>query len=208
MLEIENFYLFLFAGLALNFTPGPDMLYVTARSVGQGRSAGLVSALAISTGGLVHTLAAALGLSAVVSYSAAGFLIIKMAGAAFLIYLGIRAWLDAGRPVATKGVSAEPLGKVFAQGVMVNVLNPKVALFFLAFLPQFASPASEWFTVQIVVLGLVFNTTGTMVNSLVALIAGAAGNWLKKPTTQGLGRRLSGVIFMAMGFGLALAGRD
>jgi threonine/homoserine/homoserine lactone efflux protein len=208
MLGIENFYLFLIAGLAVNFTPGPDMLYVTARSVGQGRTAGLVSALAIGTGCLVHILAAALGLSAVVSYSATAFMIIKMAGAAFLIYLGVRAWLDAGRPVADKGVAEEPLGKVFAQGVLVNVFNPKVALFFLAFLPQFASPASEWFTLQIVVLGLVFNTTGTIVNSLVAMIAGAAGNWLRRPSTQHVGRRLSGVIFAAMGVGLAMTGRD
>ena len=208
MLGIENFYLFLIAGLAVNFTPGPDMLYVTARSVGQGRKAGLVSALAIGTGCLVHILAAALGLSAIVGYSATAFMIIKMAGAAYLIYLGIRTWLDAGRPVEAKEITVDPLRKVFAQGVMVDVLNPKVALFFLAFLPQFASPSSEWFTVQIVVLGLVFNTTGTIVNSMVALIAGAAGNWLKKPATQGLGWRLSGVIFMAMGLGLAVAGRD
>jgi threonine/homoserine/homoserine lactone efflux protein len=208
MLGIENFYLFLIAGLALNFTPGPDMLYVAARSVSQGRGAGLVSSLAISTGGLVHTLAAALGLSAVVSYSATAFMMVKMAGALFLIYLGVRAWLDAKKPVASNGITIEPLGKVFAQGVMVNVLNPKVALFFVAFLPQFASPESGLFTVQIIVLGLVFNTTGTMVNSLVALIASAAGQWLRRPSTQGMGRRFSGVIYTAMGVGLALAGRD
>ena len=208
MLGIENFYLFLIAGLALNFTPGPDMLYVAAKSAAQGRGAGLVSALAISTGGLVHTMAAALGLSAVVSYSATAFLIVKMAGALFLIYLGVRAWLDAGRPIQADRVTVEPLGKVFAQGVMVNVLNPKVALFFLAFLPQFATPASEGFTVQIVVLGLVFNTTGTIVYSMVALVTSAAGKWLRRPSTQHLGRRLSGVIFAAMGVGLALAGRD
>jgi threonine/homoserine/homoserine lactone efflux protein len=208
MLGIENFYLFLIAGLALNFTPGPDMLYVAARSVSQGRGAGLVSSLAISTGGLVHTLAAALGLSAVVSYSATAFMMVKMAGALFLIYLGVRAWLDAKKPVASNGITIEPLGKVFAQGVMVNVLNPKVALFFVAFLPQFASPESGLFTVQIIVLGLVFNTTGTMVNSLVALIASAAGQCLRRPSTQGMGRRFSGVIYTAMGVGLALAGRD
>jgi threonine/homoserine/homoserine lactone efflux protein len=131
-----------------------------------------------------------------------------MAGALFLIYLGVRAWLDAKKPVASNGITIEPLGKVFAQGVMVNVLNPKVALFFVAFLPQFASPESGLFTVQIIVLGLVFNTTGTMVNSLVALIASAAGQWLRRPSTQGMGRRFSGVIYTAMGVGLALAGRD
>ncbi|MFH1136687.1 MAG: LysE family translocator [Pseudomonadota bacterium] len=208
MLGIENFWLFLAAGLALNFTPGPDMLYVATRSAAGGRTAGLVSALAIGTGSIFHTAAAALGLSALVMYSAWGFELVKWVGVGYLIFLGVKAWLESRTNAPTGGSAAEPLGKIFRQGVAVNVLNPKVALFYLAFLPQFADPSSPLFTRQILFLGLVFITTGTMVNSLVGLFFGRAGQWLKKRKAARLQARLTGSMFIALGLGLALAGKD
>ncbi|MEW5722000.1 MAG: LysE family translocator [Thermodesulfobacteriota bacterium] len=203
MLGIENLALFVAAGLALNFTPGPDMLYVATRSASQGRTAGLVSALAISTGGLVHTAAAALGLSALLSCSALAFSLVKWAGAGYLVYLGIRTIISAREVRAGQNPVAQPLRRVYAQGLVVSVLNPKVALFFLAFLPQFADPASGRFAWQIICLGLIFCTTGTMVNSLAALGADAAGRLIKERRGSRTRAWLSGGVYLALGLGLA-----
>lgn len=203
MLGIQNLPLFIVSGLILNVTPGPDMLYVATRSAAQGRGAGVVSALAISTGGLVHTLAAAAGLSALIVYSPVAFQAIKWAGAAYLIYLGVGSFRRAepaeGR---TAGLRA-PLGQVFRQGVLISVLNPKVILFFLAFLPHFADPDSGRFAVQIVCLGLIFNTGGTMVNTAVALLFGVAGEWFSRRGYHKFQSRLTGCIMIVLGVGLA-----
>ena len=208
MFGINNFPLFLAAGLILNITPGPDMLYVAARSASGGRLAGLVSAAAIGTGSIFHTAAAALGLSALVMYSAIGFELVKYIGAGYLIYLGIRSWREAGKVSGPGKAEDESLKKIFRQGVIVNVFNPKVALFYLAFLPQFADPSSPSFPWQIVFLGLVFITSGTMVNSLVGLFVGGAGQWLKNRNAVRLQARISGSMFIALGLGLALARKN
>ena len=208
MLGIENFHLFVVAGLILNITPGPDMLYVIARSASQGRSAGLVSSLAIASGSLVHTAAAALGLSALLMYSALGFTVIKWVGAGYLIYLGVKTLLAARKVDDWKALRRESLRRIFLQGVLVNVLNPKVALFFLAFLPQFANPDSDLFVWQIIFLGLFFNFTGTMVNSLVALFAGYSGRWLSRRGVRRAQSWLCGFVFIALGVGVAAAERN
>src|SRR5215217_5961460 len=149
------------ASLALNVTPGPDMLYVIARSTGEGRTAGVVSALGIGAGTLVHVAALALGLSALLTAVPLAYDVVRWAGAAYLTWLGVRAIRDARRGTTAREVPPAPLSVVFRQGVVTNVLNPKVALFFLAFLPQFVDPARGNPALQVVALGLLFDTTGT-----------------------------------------------
>lgn len=207
MFGIENYLLFLAAGVLLNVTPGPDMLYVATRSACQGRGAGVVSALAISCGGLAHTAAAALGLSVVLQYSAVAYEAVRYAGAAYLVYIGLRMLL--AREGAGRGqrVRAMTLPRIFRQGLVVSVFNPKVALFFLAFLPQFADHASPLFPVQILVLGLTFCATGCMTMTLVALCFGRVGAWAgTRPGVRRLQGRVTGGVFLGMGLCLGLAG--
>jgi threonine/homoserine/homoserine lactone efflux protein len=193
------------ATLALNLTPGPDMLYVLGRSVGQGRRAGVVSALGIGAGILVHMTAVALGLSAVLREVPAAYEAIRYAGAAYLLYLGVRTWLERG-PVGDKSAQRpESLGRVFRQGVVTNVLNPKVALFFLAFLPQFVDPARGSVGWQIVGLGLAFDVSGTAVNVGVALASGWLGDLLRRsPRLSRAQRVFTGGVFVALAVRLAL----
>jgi threonine/homoserine/homoserine lactone efflux protein len=194
------------ASLALNLTPGPDMLYVLGRSVGQGRRAGVVSALGIGAGTLVHMTAVALGLSALLREVPAAYEAIRYAGAAYLLYLGLRAWLERGS-MAVRGGGEEhvPLWRVFRQGVVTNVLNPKVALFFLAFLPQFVSPERGPVGLQIVLLGLAFDISGTAVNVGVGLAGGWLGDLLRRnPRLARAQRWFTGGVFVALAVRLAL----
>jgi threonine/homoserine/homoserine lactone efflux protein len=175
---------FMFAALALNISPGPDMLYVISRSLEQGRRAGVVSALGIGAGTLVHTFVAAIGLSAILLSLPIAFDFIKYAGSVYLIYLGIRMLLARSNSKATADSPAvtnnDGLRSVFRQGVTTNVLNPKVALFFLAFLPQFIDRSSGALAPQMMFLGLLFDTSGTSVNVIVATVAGRVSNSLRK----------------------------
>src|SRR5690348_7314815 len=163
MLGIQDLPVFIVAGLVLNLTPGPDTFYILGRSLSQGRGAGIVSALAISTGCLFHTCAAALGLSVLLAKSAFAFELVRYAGAAYLIYLGVRMMISRGdeqesgevRPRAT-------LSAIYRQGVLTNVLNPKVALFFLAFLPQFIDPSTQTRVGAFLLLGIIFTFNGTL----------------------------------------------
>jgi threonine/homoserine/homoserine lactone efflux protein len=202
---VDSFGVFMLATLALNLTPGPDMLYVLGRSVGQGRRAGVVSALGIGAGILVHMTAVALGLSAVLREVPAAYEAIRYAGAAYLLYLGVRTWLERG-PVGDKSAQRpESLGRVFRQGVVTNVLNPKVALFFLAFLPQFVDPARGSVGWQIVGLGLAFDVSGTAVNVGVALASGWLGDLLRRsPRLSRAQRVFTGGVFVALAVRLAL----
>lgn len=208
MPEIPHFLLFLAASLAVNLTPGPDMLYVATRAATQGRVAGVVSALGIGAGTLFHIAAAALGLSTLLLVSATAFSLVKWAGAAYLVYMGVAAIREAGRPLPEAEAMAEPLSRVFSRGVVVNLLNPKVALFFLSFLPQFADPAPGRFEAQVAVLGMAFNLGGTLVNSLVAVFCGWAGRRMLRGRARVVQARVSGGVFVCMGLGLGLAGRD
>jgi threonine/homoserine/homoserine lactone efflux protein len=195
------------AGLALNLTPGPDMLYVAARSTSEGRAAGIISSLGIATGTLVHITAVALGLSALLLAVPVAYTAVRVAGAIYLLYLGVRAFATHSH-AATRNLSAAPLGAIFRQGVVTNVLNPKVALFFLAFLPQFVNPARGSAAAQIVLLGLIFDTSGTIVNVAVALGASGAAQRVRANGRAGtVLRRLTGLIFIGLGVRLALTGR-
>src|SRR5579859_1561689 len=205
------FLAFLVAALALNFAPGPDMLYVLGRSLGQGRKAGIVSALGIFAGCLVHITAAALGLAALLQASAAAYNVIRYAGAAYLIYLGVRMLFGKQTQNALSPRNSPPsasLGRIFTQGVITNVLNPKVAMFFVAFLPQFVNAARGPVAFQIAILGLIFNVGGTLVNIGVAFFAGHIGNRLRQSTRAArLQRWFTGSIFIGLGIRLGLASR-
>ena len=192
--------LFAAASLALAVVPGPAVLYIVAQSIDQGRLAGLYSAAGISAGGLVHVAAATIGLSAILASSATAFTIVKYAGAAYLILLGIRRLLtreELGEEVARAPRSRRAL---FVNGVVVNVLNPKTALFFLAFLPQFVDPDAGAAWLQILVLGLLFVAIALCSDSLWALAAGTLGSWLRRSTWYlGVKRWVTGTVFIGLG---------
>jgi len=170
---------FVVAALVLLVIPGPAVLYIVTQSISRGRLAGIVSMLGIQVGGLVHVVAAAAGLSALLVRSAVAFDIVKYAGAAYLVFLGLRRIL--GKEEAeTPGATAEKsLRRLFAQGVVVNVLNPKTALFFFSFLPQFVDVDAGSVALQIATLGLVFILLATVSDGMYALAAGSAAGWLR-----------------------------
>jgi threonine/homoserine/homoserine lactone efflux protein len=207
LIDLHSFLLFLAAGLALNFTPGPDMLYVAARGASEGRTAGIASALGIGAGTLVHITLVAVGLAALLTAVPVAYFVVRIAGAAYLVYLGVRA-LRSRSSLTVQRVEPAPLPVVFRQGVITNVLNPKVALFFLAFLPQFVDPAKGNPVIQIVVLGLVFDLTGTLVNLAVAAGASRAASRLRQASrAQEVLQKVTGALFVGLGLRLAFAGR-
>jgi threonine/homoserine/homoserine lactone efflux protein len=205
MPDTTSLALFLVAALTLNLTPGPDMLYVIARSLGQGRKAGVVSALGIGVGGLVHTLAATLGLSALLMSSAFAYSVVKYVGAGYLIYLGVRMILSQKRNQSLATLKPASLKRIFNQAIATSILNPKVALFFIAFLPQFANPSQGSVAMQIAFLGALFCTTGATVNTTVALLSGSIGDWLKnRPRFSQIQQWFTGSVFIALGTSIAL----
>ena len=207
MPDLHSFLLFLAAGLALNFTPGPDMLYVAARGASEGRPAGIASALGIGAGTLVHITLVALGLAALLRAVPVAYLVVRIGGAGYLIYLGVRA-IRSRSTFTLHHVDPASLWTVFRQGVITNVLNPKVALFFLAFLPQFVDPSRGNPVVQIVVLGLVFDFTGTLVNLAVAFGASRAASRLREASrARDILQTVTGALFIGLGLRLAFAGR-
>jgi threonine/homoserine/homoserine lactone efflux protein len=203
MPEKAAFFAFLIAALALNLAPGPDMLYVIGRSVGQGRKAGIVSSLGVFVGCWVHILAAAFGIAALLRSSPVAFNAVRYAGAAYLIYLGIR-MLAQKTDLSSQQLKAETLGVIFRQGAITNMLNPKVAIFFLAFLPQFVDARRGNVVLQILLLGLIFNVGGTLVNLAVAYAGGTLGELLRRnQSIARLQRRFTGLIFVGLGLRLA-----
>jgi threonine/homoserine/homoserine lactone efflux protein len=201
--DSDSLALFAAAALALLVVPGPAVLYIVAQSAEHGRVAGLVSVAGIHLGTLVHVGAAAVGISALIVSSAMAFSVVKYAGAAYLVYLGVRRLL-AREPAPKAQAGAEPLARLFWQGALVNVLNPKTALFFLAFLPQFIDPdGMVW--AQTVVLGLTFVALGFVSDGLYALAAGTIGRWIRE-RRRAL-RYASGTIFVGLGVSAALAKR-
>src|SRR5579864_2704070 len=169
---------FLVAALVLLLTPGPAVLYIVARSVEHGRKAGLASVFGVELGNSVHVLAATVGLSAILLTSAVAFTIVKYAGAAYLIYLGVRTLLTPVKTDVTDANAPTKLTRMFSQGAVVAALNPKTALFFLAFLPQFVDSSKGSVSLQFLVLGLLFVNKATTTDSLYALLSGTAGRWL------------------------------
>ena len=208
MFDWTSLLTFSLAAAWLIVMPGPAVLYVVARSIDQGRLAGIVSVLGIGLGALVHSLAAAMGITAVLAASALAFSTVKYLGAAYLIYLGVITLFKKPAPQATIVVEPKPLWQIFRQGFLVNLLNPKTALFFLAFLPQFADPTRGSVPLQTFILGLIFVTIALLSDSIYALLAGQIGGWLKQSETfQQRQRYFSGSVYIGLGVITAVSGR-
>jgi RhtB (resistance to homoserine/threonine) family protein len=214
MAGIAHLWLFIVSGLLLNIAPGPDSLFIMARSASQGWRAGVVAAWGIGTGTCVHVLAAALGLSAVLATSAAAFTVVKVVGAAYLVWIGLGMLLARGRAApAVAGVAepvarAVPYGAIFRQGLLTNVLNPKVALFFLAFVPQFIAPDAASKPLAFIVLGAIFDINGMLWCHALALFTAFASRRLDVGARVGRWlERTMGAVFVALGAKLALASR-
>ncbi|HXS80982.1 MAG TPA: LysE family translocator [Gammaproteobacteria bacterium] len=205
-LGIHDYWLFVLTGVLLNLTPGQDTFYILGRSVAEGMRSGVASALGIAVGSLVHTAMAALGLSAILATSASAFTLVKLLGAAYLVYLGVRMLRTASAtaPPTTQVGTAGVLG-AFRDGIVTNVLNPKVALFFLALMPQFIAPGSETKVAAFIVLGLTFVTTGTIWCLVLAVAAGKLrGFFARHPKGWRAVSRASGGIFVLLGLRLAM----
>ena len=207
MIAPDRLALFVGAALVLLLVPGPAVLYIVTRSIHQGRRAGFVSVLGIHLGTLVHITAATAGLSALLVSSATAFTVVKLAGAAYLIGLGL--WTIVSRKAETDVAlgGERRLRRVFTQGVVVNVLNPKTALFFLAFLPQFVDPHRGHAALQIALLGLTFAALGMVTDSIWAIAAGTAGDVLRRSRRFALVQRyVSGTVFVGLGVVTAFVG--
>ena len=209
MFGIHNFVLFITAGILLNLTPGPDTLYILGRSVAHGRRAGIASALGITVGSIFHTGAAALGLSAVLATSAWAFMFVKLAGGAYLIFLGVRALLEKQNELSLPAhFKRNSAAAAFRQGIVTNILNPKVALFFLAFLPQFIDSNAPSKTLAFIVLGLTFVVTGTSWCLVLAWFSSAFSARLRENRTIAAWmNRVVGSLFIFLGLRLAFAAK-
>jgi threonine/homoserine/homoserine lactone efflux protein len=207
MFGTQHLALFVFSGILLNLTPGQDTLYIVGRSVSQGRRAGLLSVLGIVSGTVIHTLAAAFGLSAILAASARAFVVVKLAGAVYLAYLGIAMLLRRPAGAGTgAAVPPERAWAVYRAGLLTNVLNPKVALFFLAFLPQFIAPAAGHRVLAFLFLGGVFIFNGTLWCLVLVWGASAMSRRLRDhPSTGVLLKRVTGALFVALGVRLAVS---
>jgi threonine/homoserine/homoserine lactone efflux protein len=207
---IHDLTLFLLAAAVVNLTPGPDMLFVLGRSAADGRRAGVLAALGVFTGCLLHVLLAALGVSALLATSPWAFDVLKWAGAAYLVWAGLSMLLRRNEASAPgdmgRAGNTSRAGSPFWQGALTNALNPKVALFFLAFVPQFITPGSGSQAWAFVALGMVFNVGGLVVNGLVALGASAASRRLAAGGAATI-QRVAGVLFVGLGLRLALISR-
>lgn len=207
MIEPSRLYLFMGAALALLLAPGPAVLYITTRSASQGRMAGLVSVLAIETANFLQAAAAALGLSAILLSSALAFDVVKYLGAAYLLYLGIRKLLASNEGPESGTVERESLARIYWQGFAVNILNPKTALFFFSFLPQFVDPARGNVMAQNFLLGAVFVGMAIVTDSMYALLASSiAGRLAGNRRFQKGGRYFAGLVYLGLGITTALTG--
>lgn len=206
-MDCTNFLLFFAASWVLIITPGPDIFYVMTQGISHGKKAGVVSAAGVTLGILVHTLFAAFGLAIILRTSAMAFMIVKFAGAGYLIYLGIKSIRDRSQLLfdAEKPVGASR--KIFFQGMLTNVLNPKVALFFLAFLPQFINPAHGNVPFQMACLGSFFAFFGLIFLMVLGYFSGNVGAWIsRKEGLAGYIKRVTGAFLIGLGLRLALAG--
>jgi len=207
MFGIINFETFLIAGLILNLTPGADTMYILGRSITQGKKAGILSALGISTGAIFHIIFATLGISIILEKSAIAFEIVKYAGAAYLIFLGFKAILKKTdeKFELSKENQVTNYRKIYISGVFTNILNPKVALFFLAFLPQFIDPSYAENYLPFLILGITFLTTGTIWCLILALFASKLSNRIRKNyKIKNWLDKITGVLFLTLGIKLAL----
>jgi threonine/homoserine/homoserine lactone efflux protein len=207
MIELSRLYLFMGAALALLLMPGPAVLYITARSANQGRLAGLVSVLAIETANFAQAVAAALGLSAILLSSALAFDVVKYLGAAYLIYLGIRKLLVREEGTENGEIKTESLARIYWQGLMVNLLNPKTALFYFAFLPQFVNPDKGNVTGQTLLLGAIFVGMAFITDTMYALLASSLAEKLRGNLHFQKGQRyFAGLVYLGLGITTAFTG--
>lgn len=206
MLEFSKLPLFILAAVILLLTPGPAVLYIVARSIDQGRLAGLVSVLSIEVGNFFHVLAATFGLSALLMSSTLAFSVVKYLGAAYLIYLGLRKLFTHEELHPATGIHRQSLRRIFSQGVAVATLNPKTALFFLAFLPQFVDRSKGPVALQMLILGCIFVMMAIISDSLYALLAGTLGHWLRGTrVVWRVERYLAGSVYLLLGLSAALS---
>ena len=207
MLGIHDYWLFVASGILLNLTPGQDTFFILGRSIANGVRIGIASVLGISVGSLIHTAMAAVGLSAVLATSASAFMVVKLAGAAYLVYLGVRMLTTRSsvEGLAT-GADRTSVWTAFRDGIVTNVLNPKVALFFLALMPQFIDRDSNTKIAAFIVLGLTFITTGTIWCLTLAISAGSLrGFFVRNPTGLNVVSRAAGGVFVWLGLRLAVS---
>ena len=208
MPDLSQFILYIAAALALAVTPGPGIFYVAARTLAGGRAEGVASSFGTGLGGMVHVVAGSLGVSAIVLASADLFTVLKLVGAAYLVWMGIRTLLAKDIDPQAPAMPPEKLRRVFRDGFVVNLFNPKTAIFFLAFLPQFVDPARGAVHWQILVLGLTFMGLGMISDAMFALAAGAAGDFLRRSRRfLRLQRWFAGISFIGLGVTAALATR-
>jgi len=206
ILDWSTLTLFISVASIMVFIPGPNTLYIIARSIQQGRLAGFVSSLGVQVGTMVHIAAAALGISALLVSSSLAFQLMKYAGALYLIYLGIRTLLS-NEKIEQANVHRAKLSRIFYQGVVVNVLNPKTALFFFAFLPQFINPTRGSVALQVALLGAILIFLGTLSDSIYALASGSIGNWLRGNLKFVRAQRyFAGAVYMGLGAATAFSG--
>jgi threonine/homoserine/homoserine lactone efflux protein len=208
MIEVSSLFLFLIAATVIAITPGPGMFYVAARTVAGGRGEGLASSIGTGLGGMVHVLAGAVGVSALVMASAEAFTILKLLGAAYLVWLGIKTIREARAPIAIDEVKSAGPRRAFREGILVEAFNPKTAAFFLAFLPQFVDPAADHVAAQFVVLGLISVTLNTLADVIVAFLASSVrGALARRPKVLRRIREASGVVICGLGASLTLVRR-
>jgi threonine/homoserine/homoserine lactone efflux protein len=207
VLGVHDFWLFVLSAFLLNVTPGPDTLYIVGRSTAQGLRAGVLAALGIGAGALVHVSAAALGLSAILAASATAFTVVKLIGAAYLLYVGVGLIRSAGAPTRPAALESRELSmrSVFLQGFFTNVLNPKVALFFLAFLPQFVASDAPSKPLAFLLLGVIFDFNGTLWNLFVAWSTAHLTRLAPSAAFKRWFNRCVGGLFIGVGIRLALA---
>jgi threonine/homoserine/homoserine lactone efflux protein len=208
MFGIQNYGVFVLSGILVNLTPGQDTMYILGRSVAQGRKAGVLSVLGICTGALIYTVAAAFGLSAILIVSAAAFRVMKYVGAGYLVYLGVKMFLGGPERADLKEISEGSSAlSIYFQGMLTDLLNPNVILFFLAFLPQFVDPTRGHGILPFLLLGCTFVTTGTTWCLIVACFAAAVSGHLRRnPRTAVMVKRVTGGLFVFLGLRLALGG--
>jgi threonine/homoserine/homoserine lactone efflux protein len=207
MLDMNSLPLFIAASISLLLIPGPAVMYIVTRSIHEGWRSGLVSVIGIHIGTGFHILAAVLGLSAILLSSALAFDIVKYLGAAYLVYIGIRTLLSKADANAETGTEKASLRKTFSQAILVNVLNPKTALFFFAFLPQFADSSRGSVSLQMLFLGLIFVGLGLITDSCYALLAGSFGSVLKNSRLYlNFQRYFAGTVYIGLGITAALTG--
>jgi threonine/homoserine/homoserine lactone efflux protein len=207
MIPTDKLALFIFSSLALLVVPGPAVLYIVTRSLSQGRTAGVVSALGVNSGALVHTFAAALGLSAILVSSSVAFNVVKYVGAAYLIYLGIRQFFQKG-VLEDIQIKHDSLQKIYWQGLLVSIFNPKLALFFFAFLPQFIDPTRGNAMVQMLGLGLLFVFLAACSDGVYALLSSQLGRFLAKNSHFAKRQKyLTGSVYVGLGVTAGLTGK-